>query len=80
MSYWRMKRLSEHYKKMAGQPYKEVPESLIQAEDMVNKKKGEIELMRRRGLGDVEVSQALAELGRLEYGYREQMKKWEAQT
>jgi len=80
MSYWRMKKLAEHYKKMAGQKYKEVPESLIQAEDLVNKKKSEIELMKARRATDVEVSQALAELGRLEYGYREQMKKWEAQT
>jgi len=78
MSYWRSKKLTELYKKMAGQKYKEVPESLIAAEDLVNKKKSEIELLKAKKAGDVAVSQALAELGRLEYGYREQMKKWEA--
>ena len=75
-----MKKQTELYKKMAGQPYKEVPQELINAEDAVNKKKRDIELMKIRKVSDVEVSQALAELGRLEYAYRELMRKWEAKT
>ena len=78
MAYWRMKKQTEMYKKMAGQPYKEVPDTLINAEEMVNKKKREIELLKIRKASDAEVSQALAELSRLEYAYREEMKRWEA--
>jgi len=74
--YWRMRRITEQYKKAAGVPYKPVPDELIRLEEEVKKRRQEIERLRAEKAPDVVISQRLAELATVEYAYRQAIKKW----
>jgi len=76
MAYWRMRRITEQYKKAAGVPYKPVPDELIQLEEEVKKRRQEIERLRAEKAPDVVISQKLSELATVEYAYRQAIKKW----
>jgi len=77
MSYWRMKKQTELYKKMAGLPSKEVPKELIDAEEAYVQKKGRVERLRAQKAPDVVVSQEAADLAVLESRYRQLMVQFE---
>ena len=79
MSYWSMKRQTELYKKMIGEKYKEVPQELIALESDYAKRKGEIERLKAEKAPEVVVAQKLSELARVEFAYRDAMKRFEAQ-
>lgn len=71
MSYWRMRRQTELFKKMAGRPYKEVPPELIELEEQIKKLKGELVALRLRGAPEAEMGLRASELAPLEYRFRQ---------
>jgi len=71
MTYWRMRRVTEAYRKAAGQPYKEVPDELIVLEKELKELRKEIERRRAAGITDEELGELLARLADLEYRYRQ---------
>lgn len=77
MSYWRMRRQTELFKKMVGQKFKDVSDELIDAEDAVIKKKGEVGRLKLEKAPDAIISQGLAALANLEYRYRQLMVQFE---
>ena len=77
--YWDMKRVTEAYKKAQGLHYKEVSDELISLEAELKKRKAEIEKLKADKAPDVVIAQKLSELARIEFAYREAMKRFEAQ-
>ena len=71
MSYWRQRKIVELHKKMAGQLSKVIPEEIIQLEEDINKKKGELAALRARGAPEAKLIQVAAQLTPLEYRYRQ---------
>ena len=79
MSYWRMRQQAELYKKMTGRPYKKVPAELIQLEEDIARKRGEIAASKAAGVEEKKLSQEQADLAVLENQYRQAMKAFESQ-
>ena len=77
MSYWEARRLTELYKKMAGLPYKEVPNELIAAEKAVADMKSRIAARKAAGAEEKEITELMGTLATLEYRYRQLMIQWE---
>lgn len=71
MSYWRQRKIIELHKKMVGQPYKEIPDEIIQLEDDIKKLKGQLADLRVRGAPEAKLAQVAAQLTPLEYRYRQ---------
>jgi len=66
VTYWRMRRRVERYKKLAGRKFKEIPEELITLETEINKLRAKIERMKAEGRPEAEISRVAADLAGLE--------------
>ena len=71
MSVWKTKRLIGNYLKMAGLPYKEIPQEIIDLEASIAEIKREIASLQRRGAPEVELGLRLSTLSDLEYRFRQ---------
>jgi len=66
MSYWRLRRRVEQYKRIAGRKAVEIPEEIITLETEINKLRARIERMRAEGRPEAEISKVAVELSTLE--------------
>lgn len=71
MSYLRMKRQTELYKKMAGLPFKDVTDEMINAEEAYLKQKGKVESLKAKKAEEKVISVEVSALASVEYRYRQ---------
>ena len=71
MSFWKTRRLTEQFRAMAGLPFKEIPNEIIELEASIADKKREIEELKRRSAPEVELGLRLSALSDLEYRFRQ---------
>jgi len=76
MSYWRTRRSVEQYKKATGQPYKEVPNELVDAEEQHTRMLAELEQLKARGASEEAIAEKRVDIGVLMVRYRRLMQEY----
>lgn len=71
MSYWKQRRIVELHKKMAKQPYVEIPDEIIELEEGIKKLSGQLAALTARRAPEAELELRASELAPLEYRYRQ---------
>jgi len=79
MSYWRMKKQVEHYKRLVGKKAKEVSNELITLEMQINRMSAEIQAMKDRKEPETIIAKKAVDLGVLKIRYKTAIKKYESQ-
>lgn len=66
MSYWRTRKQVEEYKKSQGQPHKDIPIELVNLEEQRLRAAFDIDVLKRKKAGDVELGEAAVKLANIE--------------
>lgn len=78
MAYWRMRRKTENYRKTAGLPYKEVPDELIEAEEVHVKLEAEIKRLKDSDASEEAIAEKVVTLGVHDARYRRLLAEFES--
>lgn len=70
MAYWRLRKRTEKYRQAVGQPFKEVSDELIDAEEQHNKLEAELKKLRDGNAPEEAIAEAVLDLGVVNVRYR----------